>query len=83
MRGRIVDDKGLPVRHARVLALGMPDDENERPPIRARTDAKGRFELNGLGGTHARLHVTATGFQSLHREGVAPSDDARLTLERR
>jgi len=83
MRGHIHDGKGIPVRDATVLALGMPDEQNERPPIHGRTDADGRFELHGLGGTHARLHITATGFQPLHRERVAPGDVARLTLERR
>jgi hypothetical protein len=36
-------------------------------------DSQGRFQLNGLGGTHARLRVTADGYHSTTLDHLPPS----------
>lgn len=59
--GFVVDDAGLPVAQAKVRAVGLPE-EGERPVLKATADGLGRFRVSGLGGTRARVRVTAPGY---------------------
>lgn len=65
--GRVVDDLGMAVAGARVVAYELPDQGSQRAPTMAasvdsETDSGGRFELSGLAGTRVRLVVRARGF---------------------
>jgi hypothetical protein len=75
--GFVVDAQGLPVARARIRAVGLPE-EAERPVLGATADNLGRFRIAGLGGTHARLRVTAKGFYPTTLE--LPSTTDRLTV---
>ncbi len=70
--GFIVDTTGLPVPGARLQAIGMPEAD-DCPVLSVTADSQGRFQLNGLGGTHARLRVTAKGYHSTTLDHLPPS----------
>jgi len=78
--GFIVDTRGLPVPGARVGAVGLPE-ESGRPVLSVITDEQGRFEIAGLGGTHARIRVTATGYHPTTLDRLAPSASLRVALQ--
>ena len=81
--GSVVDGSGLPVPDARIQAIGLPDDEGERPILKSVADGDGRFDLNGLGGDWARLRVTAKGYHPATLERVVPGQKLRVALQRR
>lgn len=83
VRGSVVDGSGLPVPDARILAIGLPDDEGKRPVLQTITDDDGRFHLEGLGGDWARLRVTAKDHHSATLEKVVPDQRVRVALQRR
>jgi hypothetical protein len=70
--GFVVDTAGLPVPGARLRAIGMPEAD-DRPVLTTIADSQGRFQLNGLGGTRARLRVTADGYHSTTLDHLPPS----------
>jgi len=78
--GFIVDPAGLPVPGARLSAVGLPEDP-ERPVITATADEEGRFTLAGLGGTSARLRVTADGHHATTLDRIPPTRKLRVVLQ--
>ena len=81
--GSVVDGSGLPVPDARIQAIGLPDDEGERPVLETNADDDGRFDLAGLGGDWARLRVTARGYHPATLDKVVPDQKLRVALQRR
>lgn len=78
--GFVLDTAGLPVPGACVRAVGLPD-ENGRPVLTAEADAQGRFRVAGLGGTHARIRITAEGYHSTTLDHVTPKSNLRIVLQ--
>jgi hypothetical protein len=78
--GFVVDTKGLPVPGAKVRAVGVPEG-SDRPVLSATADAHGRFHLAGLGGTSARLRVTAKGYHPTTLDGLDASSTLRVVLQ--
>jgi hypothetical protein len=78
--GFVVDAAGLPVPGARIRAMGLPEDA-DRPVLSAETDAQGRFRIAGLGGTHARLRVTADGYHATTVDRAGRGAQARVVLQ--
>ena len=83
LAGSVVDTRGVPLADARVHAEGLPDPLHSRPGAWELTDARGGFRLRGLGGDHARLRITATGFFATTLERVAATDSLRVVLQAR
>jgi len=79
--GVIRDRDGLPVREARVQAVGLPE-EGDRPFLKCLADDSGRFHVVGLGGTRARLRITARGYAPKTINEVAPDAKLRIKLDR-
>jgi len=78
--GFVVDAAGLPVPRARVSAVGLPENA-EQPVITATADEQGRFTLSGLGGTNARLRVTADGHHATTLDRIPPTNKLRVVLQ--
>ncbi len=78
--GFVVDAAGLPLPHAKVSAVGLPEEDG-RPVITATSDEQGRFRLAGLGGTHARLRVTAEGHHATTLDRLPPTTTLRVVLQ--
>jgi hypothetical protein len=78
--GFVVDAAGLPVPRARLRAVGLPEEAG-RPVLSATADALGRFHIAGLGGTHARLRITAKGYHPTTIERLDPSSTLRVILQ--
>jgi hypothetical protein len=78
--GFVVDTAGLPVPGAKVSAVGLPQDDG-RVVLSATADELGRFELAGLGGTHARLRVTADGHHATTLDSLPPTTSLRVVLQ--
>jgi hypothetical protein len=83
VEGRIIDSRGFPVPDARVQAVGLPTEHGESPITAQRVDELGRFRLDGLTGSRARLRATAPGHYPMTLEHVAPGANLRLVLQRR
>lgn len=64
LRGRIVDDNGKPVAHARAWAVSSSDWTDGASPERdgAESDGDGKFELAALGQGTYRVHARARHF---------------------
>jgi hypothetical protein len=78
--GFVVDAAGLPVPRVRVSAVGIPEEAG-RPVVTTTADELGRFELTGLGGTHARLRVTAEGHHATTLDRLPPTSTLRVVLQ--
>lgn len=79
VEGRVVNASGEGISQARVQVL-----EGARGEVGGRTDAEGRFGLDGLEGPLVRLEVSARGYRSERREHVAEAGDriqVEVTLE--
>jgi len=83
LRGFVVDSAGLPVPGARLRAIGLPAGEQDRPILATAADDRGSFELAGLGGTFARLHVAAEGYFSTTLDRATAGAKLRVVLQRR
>ena len=83
LHGIVRDTNGLPIIGARVQAAGFPHDDAAHPIARVHTDERGRFELNGLAGEHARMRITAPGFHATTLEQVKPGSNSRVVLQRK
>jgi len=81
LAGFVVDTRGLPVPHAAIRAIGLPEGAGDHPPADARADAQGRFHLEGLGGTHARIRIAADGYHPTTLEQVEPGSQLRVVLQ--
>jgi hypothetical protein len=60
LRGRMVDDRGKPVSHARVALRGH--QEEVRTSVRTEPDAEGRYAFAGLDAGRFSLHADAAGY---------------------
>ncbi len=88
--GEVVDQKGRPVEHARVLAREIGEPEDPLPPLRrqlppsTRTDEAGRFVLHDVRVGKVRLEATGFGFLKAESEFQAREDnvaeEVRLVL---
>jgi hypothetical protein len=70
----------MPVGGARVKAVGLPE-EGERPVLDATADQIGRFRVAGLGGTRARVRVTAPGYHPTTLDIQPSATPLRVVLQ--
>jgi hypothetical protein len=83
VEGVVVDTLGLPVPHAQVRAMCLPDCENELPLAESEADDRGRFRLDNLGGAGARIRVAAEGHHATTIDGADGAQPLRVVLQRR
>ncbi len=79
--GTVVDQHGLPIAGAAVFGHGLP--EADHPIVSTKTDALGRFMLDGLGGAKTRLRVHARGHTSQTMNDVSAGATIAAQLKRR
>jgi protocatechuate 3,4-dioxygenase beta subunit len=83
LEGRVVDADGKPVEGAVVQSLpGESADGEFMPRVSATTDARGRFELEGLPATMVQVVATATGYKPTQMEVDAGGSAIELRLEK-
>ncbi|MBL8861437.1 MAG: carboxypeptidase regulatory-like domain-containing protein [Planctomycetes bacterium] len=87
LRGRVVDDRGAPVKQANVVALPVGELAEARRAVSGRvSDEGGAFELSGVGDGEWRVGATRKGTQPAAGEHVLLPRDAgrelRLVLPR-
>ena len=83
IRGRIVDEDGLPVAGANVSLNWFHDENGIRTTARrsSAADPQGYFKFTQLGpGTH-RLIVNADGYQPAHLNHDVATEGSDVTLE--
>lgn len=96
IRGRVVDERGMPVSGAEVRVAGNRFElefgamisasltelgtEAASRVLNTTTDAAGRFELRGVEPGSPMLKVVAAGFAPLVEEGLTLADGERLEL---
>jgi hypothetical protein len=82
--GVVHDASGRPVADAAVTAVG-PEDPGIRgwrpEPARAKSDARGRFHLAGIGTGLQTVAASARGYAAVNRPHVRPGSSLDLTLE--
>jgi hypothetical protein len=83
VHGFVLDTAGLPVMTARVQAVGLPEESGAHPVASDSVDAKGRFHLAGLGGSHARVRISAPGYHATTLDRVRPNTKLRVVLQRK
>ncbi len=94
LRGRLLDDLGVPVAGAAVVCTRVESAEARTPPAKDRdatsdtTDAQGRFRIAGLAAARYDVVVSRRGYKPLKIECDAEADspeplELRLPLGRR
>lgn len=83
LSGVVLGAGEIPLARASVRARGLPDPSHDWPVTETKTDDRGRFTIPGVGGTHARLRVTAPGHHATTLENVRPGAALRITLHPR
>jgi len=83
VHGFVLDTAGLPVMSAKVQAVGLPEESGAHPIATESVDPKGRFHLAGLGGTHARVRISAPGYHATTLDRVRPDTRLRVVLQRK
>ncbi|MHC4548914.1 MAG: carboxypeptidase-like regulatory domain-containing protein [Planctomycetota bacterium] len=83
VQGVVLATSGLPVAGARVRAIAFPEGRGDAPVATGEADEQGRFHLPGLGGTYARVQVSAPGYHATTLERVDPAAVLRVVLQRR
>ncbi len=82
LNGFVVDARGLPVEHAELLAVSLPDPGQTLALVRAVADDRGQFRLAGLGGERATIQITAPGFLPTTLDARPRQGQVRAVLPR-